>query len=69
MRESYQGIVNPWIRFDSIRQFSKDSFRGFDSRCGFQKIRFADSIRDKKFQNYSIRFDSEGFVYNSRILK
>ncbi len=37
MRESYKRFVktwirfaNPWIRFVLIRQFSKDSIRGFD---------------------------------------
>jgi hypothetical protein len=33
------GFVNPNL---------KDSFRGFDSRCNFQKIRFVDSFRKKK---------------------
>ncbi len=73
-------ILNFWIR-ESVSS-SKDLFRGFVSWCGSQKIRFADSIRDavfkrfdsricfakKKFQNYLIRFDSEGFVYDSHIL-
>jgi hypothetical protein len=55
MRELYQGIENPWICFDSICQFTKDSFCGFDLRCGFQKICFADSICDAVFK----RFDSQ----------
>jgi hypothetical protein len=36
-------------------RFSKDSIRRF-------------VLWKKKFQNYSIHFDSEGFVYDSRIL-
>jgi hypothetical protein len=52
-----------WIRF--VLRRSKDSFRGFVSWCNFQKIHFV----MPKISNYSIRFVSEGFVYESRILK
>ncbi len=50
MRESYKRFVNPWIRFISIRQFSKDSIRGFVSWPSFQKICFVDLFRDTIFQ-------------------
>ncbi len=73
-------ILNFWIRKSVCS--SKDSFCGFVLRCGSQKIHFTDLICDaifkrfdsricfakKKFQNYSICFDLEGFVYDSGIL-
>ncbi len=73
-------ILNFWISKSVCS--SKDLFCGLILRCGFQKIRFADSFRDavfkrfdsrihfasKKIQNYSICFASEGFVYKSRNL-
>ena len=59
MRELYKRFVktwihfaNPWIRFVSIRQFSKDLIRGFVSLHNFQKIRFVDSFRDAIFQRF-----------------
>ncbi len=69
-----------WIRF--VLRCSKDSFRGFVSSYGVQKIRFVDSFCDTIFVRFvswirfvrpkiskdSIRFVSEGFVYESRIL-
>ena len=69
-----------WIRF--VLRCSKDSFRGFVSYYGVQKICFVDSIRTTVFKRFvswirfvrpkiskdSIRFVSEGFVYESRIL-
>jgi hypothetical protein len=69
-----------WIRF--VLRRLKDSFRGFVLWRNFQNIRFVDSFRDAifkrfilwirfvrpKISNYSIRFVSEGFVYESRIL-
>ncbi len=54
-----------------IRESKSLSF-GFanpDSRIRTLKIRIVDSFRKKKFPNYSIRFVSEGFVYESRILR
>ncbi len=68
MRESYKRFVktwirfaNPWICFVSIRQFSKDSIRGFVSWCNFQKIRFVDSYRDPVFNRFVlwIRFGTQ----------
>ncbi len=70
-----------WIRF--VLRCSKDSFRGFVSSYGVQKIRFVDSFCDTIFVRFvswirfvrpkiskdSIRFVLEGFVYESRILK
>jgi hypothetical protein len=69
-----------WIRF--VLRCSKDSFCGFVSSYGVQKIRFVDLFRDTIFVRFvswirfvrpkiskdSIRFVSEGFVYESRIL-
>ncbi len=51
MRESYKRFVkmwirfaNPWIHFDLICQFSKDSICGFILSYGAQKICFVDSF-------------------------
>jgi hypothetical protein len=81
MRESYKRFVNPWIHFILICQFSKDSIRGFVLYYGVQKICCVDSFRPTVFKrfvlwiyfvrpkipNYSIHFDLEGFIYDSRI--
>ena len=69
-----------WIRF--VLRCSKDLFRGFVLSFGVQKIRFVDLFCStvfkrfvswirfvkKKSQKGSIRFVSEGFVYESSIL-
>ncbi len=46
----------------------KDSYRGFNSQTFLKKIRIVDSICKANNSNYSICFDSEGFVYESCIL-
>ena len=48
-----------YFRIRESSQFSKDSFRGFVSYYGVQKIRFVDSFRKK---NKSKRFVSYRFV-------
>ncbi len=65
MRESYKRFVktwirfaNPWICFNLICQFSKDSFHGFVSLCNFQKIRFVDSFCVAIFKRFDKSYKS-----------
>ncbi len=74
--------TNPGVRIREYLRCSKDSFCGFVSSYGVQKIRFVDSFRTTVFKRFvswirfvrpkiskdSIRFVLEGFVYKSRIL-
>ena len=67
--DSYRIVTtNPGFvsyRGSRIQPFSKDSFRGFVSYYGVQKIRFVDSFRDAIFK----RFDESDESYeSSRIL-
>jgi hypothetical protein len=75
--------TNPGVRIREYLQCSKDSFCGFVSYYGVQKICFVDSFRTTVFKRFvswirfvrpkiskdSICFVSEGFVYESRILR
>ena len=66
LKDLFCGFVL-WICFWKIRfvdLFLKDSFRGFIFERFVSWIRFVKA----KIPNYSIRFVSEGFVYESRIL-
>jgi hypothetical protein len=74
--------TNLGVRIREYLRCSKDSFCGFVLYYGVQKIRFVDSFCTTVFKRFvswirfvrpkiskdTIRFVSEGFVYESRIL-